>query len=251
MRHPRLILKPCIQNVHQTCAWIFTLLFRLPASRTSLISTLKGVHDYKGIINQAVIRIEVSYESIVDALKNLARSQLRSAFTSEGRMNTVEAIGRHGLIAMVLLATATLSGCMGWVPGRQAYWDAQVKEMCAKDGGVQIFEKLRISKSDIDLLGRVGGKIGVPVKELAHPNSPAYSVLTITNLREWNPRVSRSESTIIRRADQAVVARSVVYARSGGDFPTGFSEGTSFVCPDLKKITSDLQQLFVVEGDSK
>ena len=148
------------------------------------------------------------------------------------------------LIALLILA-------IGFYEGRKAYWDSNVREMCEKDGGVKIFEKLRISKADIDLLGRVDGKIGVPIKALAHPNAPAYAELKITDLREWNPRVSRSESTIVRREDQAVVAKSVVYARSGGDFPTGLSEGTAFVCPDLKAITSDLQRLFIVEGDSK
>jgi hypothetical protein len=151
----------------------------------------------------------------------------------------------------VVVLVAVPPGCMGYVPGRQTYWDEKVKEMCEKDGGVKIIEKLRITKTDIDLLGKIDGKIGVPIKALAHPKAPAYAELKTTDLREWNPRVSRSESTIIRREDQAVVARSVVYARSGGDIPTGLSEGTSFVCPDLKAISSDLQQLFIVDGDSK
>lgn len=154
-------------------------------------------------------------------------------------------------IPIALLLIVSFAGCAGYVPGRQSYWDAQVREMCVKDGGVKIIEKMQISKADVDYLGRVDGKISVPIKALAHPSAPAYAILKITDLRAWNPRVSRSESTIIRRADQAVVAKSVVYTRSGGDFPTGLSEGTSFVCPDLKTITSDLQQLFIVEGDSK
>jgi hypothetical protein len=148
------------------------------------------------------------------------------------------------LVVLLILAVA-------FYEGRKAYWDYRVREMCEKDGGVKILEKLRISRLDIEHLGRVGGKIGVPVKELAHPNSPAYSILTITELRDSNPRVSRGESVIVRRTDQRVVALLVVYTRSGGDFPTGFSEGTSLACPNLKNITSDLQQLFVVEGNSK
>ncbi len=144
-----------------------------------------------------------------------------------------------------------LTGCLGYVPGQQSYWDAQVREMCARDGGVQIFEKLRVSKLDIDLLGKIDGKIGVPIKALAHPKAPVYAELNITEIRDWNPRVSRSESIIIRRSDQTIMAKSVLYARSGGDLPTGVSEGTTFTCPDLKMIRSDLQQLFILEGDSK
>ncbi|MBX9904850.1 MAG: hypothetical protein K2Y31_10880, partial [Burkholderiales bacterium] len=57
--------------------------------------------------------------------------------------------------------------------------------------------------------------------------------------------------TDLRGDYQAIVAKSIVYARSGGNLPTGFSEGTTFSCPDLKTIRSDLQQLFILEGDSK
>lgn len=142
-------------------------------------------------------------------------------------------------------------GCAGYVPGRQAYWDAQVRQMCEKDGGVQIFEKLRISKSDLDHLGRVDGLIGVAPKNLAHPSAPAYSETIRTYLQEGNPRVRRVETKVVRRVDQAVVAKWVFYARSGGDFPTGLSEGSSYSCPDWPAIMSQLQQLFVIEGDSR
>jgi hypothetical protein len=134
--------------------------------------------------------------------------------------------------------------------GRKAYWDVQVKEMCVRDGGVKIFEKLRISKADIDLLGRVDGKIDVPIKQLAKPESPAYMELEFTNLREGEPRITRTESAVIRRADRIVVARWVIYSRFGGDFPSPAHPSISR-CPELKKITSDLQPLFIVEGDSK
>ncbi|HYA19065.1 MAG TPA: hypothetical protein VEG25_00230 [Burkholderiales bacterium] len=150
---------------------------------------------------------------------------------------------------IIALVTVLLILAFGFYEGRKAYWDSKVKEMCEKDGGVRIIEKVRISQADIDLLGRVGGKIGVPIKELAKPNAPVYAELKITDLREWNPRVSRSEAVIRRRVDKTVVARWVIYARSGGDFPSP-SHGTSFSCPDLKAITSDLQPLFIVEGNS-
>jgi hypothetical protein len=159
---------------------------------------------------------------------------------------------RRRILGGTVLASLALglSGCFGWVPFRQAYWDAKVKEMCEKDGGVTISEKLHISKSDIDLLGRVDGKIGVPMKDLAHPNAPAFAVNQITILRDGNPGVWRSEWAVTRRVDQVIIARVVIYNRSGGDFPSPAHE-SRFTCPDLKVITSDLQQLFVVEGDSK
>lgn len=153
-----------------------------------------------------------------------------------------------------LLAAAAfllVSGCAGYVPGRQAYWDAQVTEMCARDGGVRIFHKLRISESDIPHLLYVGRKIAVPSKELASPKAPAYYELRVTPLKhEGNLQVSRTESTTTRRSDGAIVARWVSYTRSGGDFPS-HAYPSHFTCPDMKVIGADLQQLFVLEGRGK
>jgi hypothetical protein len=213
---------------------------------TSLISTLESVHDYKVIINQAVIRIEASYESIVDALKNLARSQPRSTFTLEGSMNTVKTSVRYGFMAMVLLTAATLAGCMGWAPGRQAYWDAQVKEMCAKDGGVKIFEQIVVTPSQTNVLPRIGDLFGVASEALAKPEEPAFIRIRETLLREYNPSVVRYEQEIVRRADQRVVGVAVSYARGGGDLPLGGHPST-FWCPELKQIYEGIHKVYRVE----
>ncbi len=149
-------------------------------------------------------------------------------------------------IAVVLLILA-----VGLFEGRKLYWDNKVKELCGKDGGVRIFEQIRISKADTKLLAHNDGKIAVPVKELASLNAPVYSESTTVRLREWNPEVRRTEATVVRRADQKIIARWVYYSRNGGDFPSGIGHQTSLGCPELKKITTDLEHLFIAEGDSK
>jgi len=140
---------------------------------------------------------------------------------------------------------ALLSGCAGYVPGAKAYWDAKVKEMCHKDGGVKIIKRVHLSEKDMDELRVYGGKIGIPSRRAAPPQAPIYSELTFTTIREKNPRVERAEAKVVQQADGIVVARWVAYFRSGGDFPTGFSESTSYVCPTTKVIERDLQQLFI------
>lgn len=136
---------------------------------------------------------------------------------------------------------------MGYVPGQQSHWDEKVKVMCDEDGGVKIFEKLHLSKSDVDLLGTADGKIAVLHKQHANPDAPAYAELAITTIHEGNPSVTRTEATIFRRVDRAVVARWIVYSRFGGDIPSP-AHPSSFRCPDLTKITADLQSLFVIES---
>ena len=160
----------------------------------------------------------------------------------------------YSTIAWLLTISVAIIGLLilaiGFYEGRKAYWDSKVKERCEQDGGVRILERIRIRKADIVLLGHNDGKISVPVKDLASQDAPVYSESKTTHLREWAPEVRRIETSVIRRADQKTVARWIYYSRIGGDFPT-FAHPSSFGCPDLRRITSDLEHLFIVEGDSK
>jgi hypothetical protein len=149
-----------------------------------------------------------------------------------------------------VVIVSVLYGCMGWMPGRQSYWDAKVKEMCKTDGGVTIYEKIRISRADLKrgvLPVNADGKIEVSVKGLARPDAPVYAEPKITYIRKSNPQVARVEVVYIRRSDNAVVARTISYGRFGGDIPSP-SHPSSFACPDSLKLQSEMQELFVVDG---
>ena len=155
---------------------------------------------------------------------------------------------------IALLTFITLVGCAGYVPGRQSYWDAKIRELCAKDGGVTIFERIHISKVEVDrrvLPMTTDGKLGFTLKELAHPDAPIYAERKTTYLNEMNPQVGRVEWTVIRHSDQAVVARQISYGRFGGDLPTGLAHDSSFSCPNPNQMMSDVQRLFLLEGETK
>lgn len=51
------------------------------------------------------------------------------------------------MIPVALISLLVLA--IGFYEGRKAYWDSKVREMCAKDGGVQIINKLRVSTEEI------------------------------------------------------------------------------------------------------
>lgn len=149
---------------------------------------------------------------------------------------------------VVISLAVSLAGCMGYVPGQQSYWDAQVREMCERDGGVEILEKVILTKQEAQLLPRVDGKIATRSNSSGSANDPVYSERKISNLRESNPRVSREDVVVIRRSDRKMVARWVEYVRIGGDVPTGLEHHSSFRCPDSKKRLEELQHLFVIQG---
>jgi len=154
------------------------------------------------------------------------------------------------LVQIPVVVVAALGVTFAFYEGRKAYWDNEVREMCARDGGVQIFQRVRISDADIRLLGRNNGNIAIPIKDLAPVDTPVYSEATTTYLHKINPLVWRRQVTVVGRVDGRVLAQWVVYSRVGGDFP-GFPHPSYFGCPKLNKIASDTQDIFIVEGDER
>lgn len=156
---------------------------------------------------------------------------------------------------IVAVVTIALLSCAGYVPGRQAYWDARVTELCSKDGGVTVYQKVRLTPEQLSrgvLPTTADGRISVAIKALSHPEAPVYAVDKITMINERNPRVTRVETAIVRRSDETIVAKRVRYARFGGDFPTGISEASSFLCPDAQRLATETHQsLFEIDGGSK
>lgn len=148
--------------------------------------------------------------------------------------------------AIASLLVITLAGCMGYVPGQQSYWDAQIKEMCEKDGGVTIFEQIVVSTEQAVTLPKVGDFFGVAPEALAKPEEPAFIRTQITQIRSGNPSVVREKQEIIRRSDKQIVGQVVRYGRGGGDFPS-FAHPSTFSCPEYMKIYEGIHKLYRVE----
>ena len=146
--------------------------------------------------------------------------------------------------AATFVGVALLSGCLGYVPGEKAYWDGKVDELCKKDGGMRILQEPHLSEGDrAILLSRArNGKVSIPIKEVAPSNWPVYGVLTQTYIRDGNPKVVRSQADYVRRADGAIIATSVSYTRSGGDFPS-HAYPSSYSCPDRRQLLLERDKL--------
>jgi len=141
-------------------------------------------------------------------------------------------------IRAIALCTLVFSGCVGYVLGQQSYWDAQVREMCAKDGGVTVYESVELSEAQYKSLGGVQG--GLPLPHVSGKNSdyPYYYEMSDSNIRESNPAIVRTEMLVRRRSDEKLLGRSVRYVRRGGDMPTGIVADSSFGCPESTQLTS-------------
>lgn len=165
-------------------------------------------------------------------------------------MNIYDVRSRNRCLLLVVAFVMVLTGCAGYVPRRQAYWDRELIELCEKDGGVTVFETVHISKNKVPGLGWTDGHLGVPPKDLMRGEDVVYSERSETVIRAWNPRVIRGERTVYRRDNGRMVATVVRYSRVGGDFPSP-AHPSSFSCPDDLHIFRALDSLYVVEEDKR
>jgi hypothetical protein len=148
---------------------------------------------------------------------------------------------------VIAIATVTLASCAGYVPGQQAYWDAKVREMCEKDGGVTVYERVKLTQSEYQRLGGVRGIVPVPSRNTASPSSPFVADTTISKIRDWSPEVYRHETLITRVADGKVLARQIQYGRIGGDFPSP-GHPSSFGCAEVGLRLDVERQIFEIMG---
>ena len=144
-----------------------------------------------------------------------------------------------GIIVLLVLV-------FGFYEGRKAYWDSEVKTMCEKDGGVAIAHRIKLTSDQAIHLPRVNGRLSVGSEALAGPATPVFSRLQQRTLREGNPTIVRYEEEIILRADNRVVARAVIYGRSGGDFPS-FAHPSRYSCPELSRVYTEISEIFDIE----
>ena len=148
----------------------------------------------------------------------------------------------------IAIGTITLASCAGYVPGQQLYWDAQVKEMCEKDGGVTVYETIELSEEEYKRLGGIYGGLPIPDERSDRSNHPYVRERIESRIREANPEVVRTEELIKRRSDGKLLARSVSYSRRGGDFPTGLAHDSSFSCPQQAQLS---KQIFRLKEEAK
>ena len=154
-------------------------------------------------------------------------------------------------VVLIIVAIIAVILAIGFYEGRKAYWDNKVREMCEKDGGATVFEKVHISQDEYTRLGGKNGIIPVP-SEQSRKDSLYFYRTVAHRVREWNPEVKKRITEIIRSADGKVLGKQITYSRIGGDTPTGITHPSSFSCRDVAGVQLDVErQIFIIEGDTR
>jgi hypothetical protein len=124
--------------------------------------------------------------------------------------------------------------------------------MCEQDGGVTVYERVYITAEEYNQLTGGRGTVPVPDERSSNKSAPYFSRSLTREINAASPKVMRRETEIVRRVDNKVLGKVVIYSRVGGDLPTGIGHDTYSGCQDVPKLKLDVEkQVFVVTGEMK
>ena len=123
---------------------------------------------------------------------------------------------------ILLAAALLLAGC------EKARLDQQVKELCAKDGGIKVYETVKLPAERFDQWGMV--KPYDPTQKENALGTEYVFKREIHYYRSGNPEMSREHYQVIRRSDGRLLGETILYGRGGGDMPGPWHD-SSFSCP--------------------
>ena len=135
--------------------------------------------------------------------------------------------------------------------------DRLVDKLCAKDGGVKVYEKVTLPESmfnkygnpDIPFIGQAKPdrikKIGLYLKLESKDIVGNHNSSAINRLAVW-----RSVTYLYRYEDGKLLGEAISYARSGGD-PVGPWHPSSYGCPKNKVGSGIEREIVKMRNDNK
>ncbi len=155
------------------------------------------------------------------------------------------------IFSIPLLLIVSALAYFAFCEARKAYWDRQVGEMCKKEGGVQVYEKVMLDVKQYESIFTASGFILIPYKEMAKSNSEYFINNQIQYMRSARPEVWKMRTQVIRNSDKRVLGEKISYARVGGDFPT-WAHDSSFGCANISSQKgSFLSEIFILKTERK
>jgi hypothetical protein len=145
--------------------------------------------------------------------------------------------------AVIGLGVLAITGCG---PYQKAKLDREVDRLCAIDGGVHIYETVKLPKENFGSDGEVFPQFRHLPVEQGRYGSRYFVSLERRYLVEGNPQLVRSRLQYVRRSDMKVLAEQINYARGGGDLP-GPWHPTTHQCKQIVKARISDRDVFVME----
>jgi|GEM_PF-641713 len=147
-------------------------------------------------------------------------------------------------ITIFAVITVLWFGASFWeAGGKKIYWDAKLRELCAVDGGVKVYETVELPAEKFDKYGVVK----IPSNKNMKPEDEYYFESKIHYYKKGSPEIWRLHFQLLRGLDSKLLGEVTSYARRGGDIPGPWHE-SSFSCPEQSDI-SDLKKKVFIRND--
>lgn len=146
---------------------------------------------------------------------------------SHRRTTGVSILGMLLAIPVLLLLLILLA--LGFYEARKAYWDYQVRELCAKDGGIRVYEAVELPPEKFNQWGQLN--FYQPTQAENALGAEYIFKLALQYFKKENPSLHRFSVQVIRRSDEKLLGESIGYSRGGGDIPGPWQPST-FSCPN-------------------
>ena len=126
-------------------------------------------------------------------------------------------------VLCAVLCASAVGGCIR----DKDQLDAEALRLCAKDGGIKVYEQIEMPPEMFDRFGVIILSDATDVK----PLGSRFELKEDTKYyRNGNPSLRREHAKIIRASDGRVLGEVTTYHRVGGDWPGPWHDST-FVCP--------------------
>lgn len=151
-------------------------------------------------------------------------------------------------IPLVAVPLLLLAGCERWA------LDRKMEELCKKDGGVKVYETVKLPASDFSNIGQPLARYAKPATAEEDRLGPDYLYISkrevllgaAANPERGEGRLVRLYWAIHRRSDGKLLGEQVEYRRIGGDgFTFGFHP-SSASCPHVDR---DVSQNVFIRGN--
>ena len=122
-----------------------------------------------------------------------------------------------------------LSIAAGCATPSQMLVDAEVKRLCAIDGGVKVYETVKLPVDKFNQWGQINFYKPTQGENALGPEY-VYRSASLS-LRQGDPNLRKDHVQIFRRSDMKLFGEATTYVRGGGDLP-GPWQPSAFSCPE-------------------
>lgn len=122
--------------------------------------------------------------------------------------------------------------------------DSEVMRLCATDGGIKVYEAVKLPAQNFNQWGQVNFYRPDQGENALGSDYVFKNILHY--YRQDAPTLIRHHYQVIRRSDGSVLGETISYGRGGGDVP-GPWHSSSSTCPDIEKASPNalLKAIFI------